>query len=78
MALAMPVMSIRMPSRTNRGIDSSSRCDMPSSMRLTITLSGARVASATYPTVAMPKAKAIGTPAATATPTPRTKKMSRL
>ena len=47
MALAMPVMSIRMPSSTNSGMDSSSRCDMPSSMRLTTTVSGARVASAT-------------------------------
>ncbi len=37
-ARAMPVMSIRMPRKTNSGIDSSSRCDIPSSMRLTITV----------------------------------------
>ncbi len=47
MARAMPVMSIRMPRNTNSGIDSSRMCDIPSSMRLTTTVRGARVVSAT-------------------------------
>ena len=37
---AMPVISISRPRNTNIGTDSSSRFDMPSSMRLTTTLSG--------------------------------------
>jgi hypothetical protein len=40
-------MSIRIPRNTKSGIDSRRRCDIPSSIRLTITVKGARVASAT-------------------------------
>ena len=38
MARAMPVISISRPRNTNSGIDSRIRCDMPSSMRLTMTV----------------------------------------
>ena len=67
------------PRKTNSGTDSSIRCDMPSSMRLTTTVSGARGDERhDRPRVASPKAKAMGTPIEHATPTTTTKKISRL
>ena len=43
MTRAMPVISISRPRKTNIGTDSSSRFDMPSSIRLTTTDSGMSV-----------------------------------
>ena len=45
-ALAMPVISISCPRNTKSGTDSRIRCDMPSSIRPTTTLSGVLVVSA--------------------------------
>ncbi len=78
MTRAMPVISISRPRKTNIGTDSSSRFDMPSSMRLTTTDSGMSVVTNRYDMVAMPKAKPIGTPMATQAPTSTTKNMNRL
>ena len=46
MARAMPVISIRSPRNTNSGTASRIRCDMPSSMRPTMTGSGVCVVEA--------------------------------
>jgi hypothetical protein len=44
MALPMPVLSSTQPSSTNTGTDTRMMLDMPSSMRLTTTVSGVVVA----------------------------------
>ncbi len=78
MALAMPVISISSPRKTNSGTARRIRCDIPSSMRPTITGNAVSVPSARYPNVPRPNAKAIGIPLNTAAATTPTKKISRL
>jgi hypothetical protein len=45
MVRAMPVISMSWPRKTNNGTASRIRCDMPSFMRPTTTMSGTSVAS---------------------------------
>ena len=78
MTRAIPVISINSPRTTNIGTASSSRFEMPSSIRLTTMTSGRSVVSAKYENVAMPKVKAIGTPINTQTATRTTKNRTRL
>ena len=75
---ASPAISMSRPRNTNSGTDSRMRFEVPSSMRLATMVSGTRVVSARYDTVAIPNAKAIGTPSATQTATMTTKKITRL
>ena len=77
MARAMPVMSISRPRNTNSGTASSTRLLMPSSMRDTTIVSGTFVTHIRKATVAVPKAKPIGTPSSTPAASSRTKKKTR-
>ena len=77
MARARPVISISAPSSTNSGTDSRMMCDMPSSMRPTITPTGIVVVSARKPKVARPKLTAMGTPISTVSAVTPTKKITR-
>ena len=77
MARAMPVISISRPRNTNNGTASSTRLLMPSSMRETMMVRGARVAQVRKASVAAPKAKPIGTPSSTAAASRPTKKKTR-
>ncbi len=77
MARAMPVMSISRPRKTNSGTASSTRLLMPSSMRETTMVSGTLVTHIRKASVAVPKAKPIGTPSSTPAASRPTKKKAR-
>src|SRR5476651_2101071 len=73
----MPVMSISRPRNTNSGTASSTSELMPSSMRDTTMVRGTLVTQIRKASVAVPKAKPIGTPISTPAASSTTKKNSR-
>ncbi|EEF23114.1 conserved hypothetical protein, partial [Ricinus communis] len=77
MALAMPVISTRWPSRMNSGTASRISEDMPSSKRPATTASGLVVTVSMKATVARPKQKAMGMPSSTDTASTRPKNTTR-
>jgi len=77
-ARPMPVASSTQPSSTNTGTDTSTRLDMPSSMRPIITPIGMWVVKARKLTAPMPKQNAIGTAATRHTATKPIRKITML
>ena len=77
-AFPMPVASRTHPSSTKIGTDSRMSPDIPSSMRLMMTVRGTCVAVARYASVASPNVKAMGRPAATPRNTATTKKQEEV
>ena len=73
----MPVISISRPRNTNSGTASKMMCDMPSSMRPMMTVTGRLVVSDRKPKVARPNDTAIGMPISTVTKVTPTKKITK-
>ena len=72
------MVSSTQPSSTKIGTDTSTRLDMPSSMRPTTTPSGTCVLKRMKQMVPRPKQKAMGTPATSSRPTMPIRKMTML